>query len=328
MNEQQELNTAIAPVVELPPIVGDANEQGVAKPDYTKPLDPALLALITKELDAFEQAPRSGWDLAYPTLYKTLLEMVTDICTEMNAPMPGLFLDYAGTNACQAWVNHLVNGTKELHLGTTFIRAQLLDPSPEHVMLRHRAFRWALTHEIAHIVDPTLRWWAKPQVSGVRVILQNVAGMLIFAGVFDIIFAHIPMLHYFSGGKAFLFIAIGYFIKIVHKLVEACMHHLFEYVADRFTLHTADRFTTDEPKYALANMNAAIAEEVARQEQRAKDALVVASKESFILRLVLPFRLALLFCKQWYARFNLSLLHPSLKKRLAAMEKQLASIRT
>ncbi|MBM3893517.1 hypothetical protein FJ365_03920 [Candidatus Dependentiae bacterium] len=325
MNEQQELNTVIAPVVALPPVVVEADEQAVAKPDYTNPLDLALLAMIAKELDVFEQDPKFGWDLTCPTLYKTLLEMVTEICAEMNAPLPSFFLDYAGTNACQAWVNHLVNGTKELHLGTTFIRTQLLDSSLEDALLRHRAFRWALTHEIAHIVDPKLRWWTMPRVWAVRVILQNISGGLIFAGIFDIIFAHIPMLHNFSGGKALLFIATGYFIKITHKLVEVMMHHLFEYTADRLALNTSDQFTTDEPRGAIDTMNSAIAQEIRRQEQIAKDAVVATSKASVIMRLVLPLQLMLLACKQWYTRFNVSLLHPSLENRVAAMNKQLSS---
>lgn len=301
-------------------------EQSETPVDYTKPLSLALLAVVTKEFDAFVQDPKGGWDLTYPIFYKTLLGIVTEICTEMNVAIPGLFIQYAGTNARQALVKHMLDGSKQLHIGTEFIRTQLLDSSPEDALLRHRAFRWAIAHEIGHIGDPVMRWWSSPRVWAVRVLSQKVAGMLIFAGIFDLIFAQTPMLHYFSGGKAFLFITAGLTVKAVHKLVETSMHRYFEYTADRLSFNTADHFTTAEPHYALVLMNAAIAQEVVRQEQEAKNALIAVSKESLILRIVLPLQLIVLVCKQWYARFNLSLLHPSFENRIAAIKKQLAFV--
>lgn len=293
MNNQQETLTATLPITPVEPII----EAPVTAPervvDYTKPLDAELKAILAKEMDAFLAQPAAGWDLTYKTLYKTLHAFIVEFSSKMRCPEPNLMLDFAGAYKHQGAAFFMSDGTTRLYLGTAFIQKFLINPPARQEELHHRCFRWVIAHELGHLCDPSLnRWanWAKA-----RSIVVSMGNMFTMIGVMHTVFSVLPYLSAIASPQYLLFLAIGLGLKGGYNGLEILLQRRFEYFADKRSMQTDDQFSTQELEFALGIMNAEIA---AAQSQA--PALTI---------------------KQRILSYKLSFFHPSIKKRVAALQK-------
>lgn len=290
--------------------------------DYTKPLDPELKAVLNQELDALSAKPANGWDATYPTLYNTLNAIVTEYAAAMNCPKPALVLEFTGVNACQARAEVMTDGSTRMYIGTGFIRALLLSNNEAHAPLLHRSFRWTIAHEMAHLADPTLRWWAK--MFKVRVFIKSMARVQLTVGLVSFFLSFIPA---FAQVPFHVYLYLGAGLNIFYFLFELGLHHMLEYHADIGAMKTADHFSVQEPVCALTAMNDAIAivaEQEADKARAALDdvfALMPDEKQTAFLKMQYNVRLALLSGRVFKEKFFRNLYHPSYDNRIAAIEK-------
>lgn len=289
------------------------------KLDYTKPLPSELVTVLKNELDALVAKPINGWDQQYPTLYRTLLDITTQLCAEVNCPVPGLVVQCTGINANQGLAMIMQDGSTQLHIGAAFISSFLLDSATENALQRHRIFRWTIAHELGHLCDSTMHWWASK--GKIRDGIVSITDMLISYGIFDGVFAHIPALTRFSGGNYQFYIILGLGLKIAYKTTEIILHRNFEYFADAVSVKTAEQFSAHEIEQGLTSMTTAIKKCLAAEQKTAREALVATSKTSALGTLMLPILLVMQAYKNKVAQFNLFLLHPSVASRLAAIKK-------
>lgn len=296
--------------------------------DTTVPLSSEFKAIVLQELDALIANPVNGWDQIYPTLYKTLMGYVTEYASSMNCAVSALFLEFSGVNAAQARAMIMLDGSTRIYLGATFLKDFLLGNDQEQAYVLHRSFRWVVAHEVAHLADKTTRWWAK--VFKLRVFFRSLARTQLIIGVVSYCMSLFPM---FAQVPYQIYLGLGLGFASVYFLVELVVHHTMEYAADKASLNNADNFTPAEVLFALTKMNEAIDIVILQDYAKSREAIdqlfeldPEEKKSAFLsafLKMQHSVRLIKLEIAFWQQQVIRKLYHPTVARRIAAIEKQI-----
>jgi hypothetical protein len=230
---------------------------------YTTPLDDVTVQTMTTELAALEQRPVNGWDVVYPTLYNTLRGIAQEFCTSLSCTVPHIFITFQGIQRHQASAHLMTDGTTQLHIGVDFIRATLLNTATPDREVSHRAFRWAIAHEIGHLNDPAFNRFGRSYQ--LRTILDGAAqgcaaiglvGWAATALAFMNTPDHITIVPSNINYPAVLGVGIAF--MVLKALVITVLHRKFEYTADAIAARLIDDGDHQAMTLALTTMITAI----------------------------------------------------------------------
>jgi len=157
----------------------------------------------------------------------------------------------------------MTDGTTQLHIGTEFIRATLLNRTAQNRELAHRAFRWAIAHELGHLCDPVFNRFGRTY--NMRIFLDNAAqgcaviglvGWAATALAFMNAPGHITIVPSNINYTAVLGVSVAF--MILKALVIKILERRFEYTADATAARLVDDGDRQAITHALTTMTTAI----------------------------------------------------------------------
>jgi Zn-dependent protease with chaperone function len=147
----------------------------------------------------------------------------------------------------------MTDGTTQLHIGADFIRTTLLNHTAQDQQKMHRAFRWAIAHEISHLCDPAFNRFGRTY--NIRIVLDNVAQICCFMGLLSFM----PGTSVFLGSANYtaIFGLSAAFIALKGLCITR-LHRRFEYTADAMAARLVDDNDQQSMTLALTTMTTAI----------------------------------------------------------------------
>lgn len=245
-----------------------------------------VIKTLSSELDALQEDRAAGWATRYPTLYNWILDQIKELSEVIGCNAPNLFLRFDLIQREQALIYRLPNNEVQIHIGVELIRKFVFR---DQSLASYNSFKWVIAHEIGHVSDQKFKLFAA-NISYIQFI--NKIAVFAYAG------AIINALSTWSLLSVKILLGILAFIG-VSWLVTTMLRRHFEYVADDISMATGF-FNIEDAEHALTSMTISIKKDTAEFLNSLQGAAKI---------------------NQQLMIASASMIHPSIKNRIARMKK-------